>query len=112
MIHFTSNEKKIITIIVVVILFGSLLNFAYKRQPHLSDLLNSIEKEVFVSKVNINTATDLELQSIPFIGPYTSSKIINHRHKMGSFKDVSEVAYLKGVHQENYQKFKKYLKVK
>ena len=49
------------------------------------------------STVNINTADDKELQSLPRIGPATAARILEYRKQIGSFKSVDELLNVKGI---------------
>lgn len=50
---------------------------------------NSIEKEKGI--VNINLATQSELESLPGVGKSTASKIIEYRTKNGKFKTIEDL---------------------
>ena len=43
------------------------------------------------SVVNINTATQTELESLPGIGPSIALKIINYRKENGKFSSIEEI---------------------
>ena len=43
------------------------------------------------NKVNINTATQAELETLPGIGPTTAMKIINYRNEKGKFKKIEDI---------------------
>ncbi|OGO35505.1 MAG: hypothetical protein A2W35_21335 [Chloroflexi bacterium RBG_16_57_11] len=42
-------------------------------------------------KININTATQLELESLPLIGPVRAKLIINYRTSHGPFKKIEDI---------------------
>lgn len=42
-------------------------------------------------KININTATKEELQTLPGIGPVTAERIIEFRENKGSFKKIEDI---------------------
>jgi len=46
--------------------------------------------------VNINTATQAELQALPGIGPAKAQAIIDHRTKQGPFKSLADLDKVKG----------------
>ena len=56
---------------------------------------------VFVSTayaaVNINTATQVELETLQGIGPAKAKAIIDHRKKKGSFKSPGNLEDVKGI---------------
>lgn len=47
--------------------------------------------------VNINTANQGELESLPEIGPYLASEIIAYREMNGPFKSLEELLNVKGI---------------
>ncbi len=49
------------------------------------------------SKVNINTATSEELQTLNGIGESKAQKIIDHREKNGLFKTIDELTNVSGI---------------
>jgi len=56
-------------------------------------------------KVNINTATVAELQSIKGIGPKTASAIVAYRTEHGGFKSINELENVKGIGSKSLEKF-------
>jgi competence protein ComEA len=62
-------------------------------------------------KVNLNTATSEQLQSIPGIGPSTAKSILDYRAKVGKFSKIEEVINVKGIGEKKFQKIKDRLAV-
>jgi competence protein ComEA len=59
-----------------------------------------------VEKVNLNSATVEQLQTIPGIGPATAKSIIDHRTKVGKFNRIEEIITVKGIGEKKFQKIK------
>ncbi len=62
--------------------------------------------------ININTATQEELDTLPGIGPATVIKIIEYRKEKGKFKQKEEIKEVSGIGEAKYEKIKEYISVK
>ena len=49
------------------------------------------------ARLNVNTASDYELNMLPGIGPVTAEAIIEWRRAHGPFKSLEELAQVKGI---------------
>lgn len=47
--------------------------------------------------VNLNTATQAEIESLPGIGPVKAAAIVDYRKKNGGFKSVDELEKVEGI---------------
>lgn len=56
--------------------------------------------------VNINTATQSELESLTGIGPSMASKIIDYRDKNGKFKSKEDIKNVPGIGSSKYESIK------
>jgi len=59
--------------------------------------------------VNLNTATALELQQVPGIGPSAADKILKMRKSYGAFKSVDDLRAIKGIGPKRMEKMRKYI---
>jgi len=57
-------------------------------------------------KININKATEEELQNLPGIGPAKASAIIEFRNTSGPFKTVEDLKNVTGIGDKTYEKLK------
>ncbi len=57
-------------------------------------------------KVNLNTATAEQLQTLPGIGPAMAKRVIEYRTKVGKFTKIEELINVKGVGEKRFQKIK------
>ena len=63
------------------------------------------------SVVNINTATQTELETLPGIGPSLALKIINYRKANGKFSSIDEIKQVSGIGESKFEKIKKYITI-
>lgn len=64
------------------------------------------------SKVNINTATQSQLESLPGVGPSTATKILTYRKEKGKFKKIEDIKEVSGIGEAKFEKIKDYITVK
>lgn len=74
-----------------------------------SNLNTSDNNEVKNNIVNINTATQTELESLPGIGPSLALRIINYRKENGKFSSVEEIMNVSGIGEARFEALKKYI---
>lgn len=68
---------------------------------------NSSSSSAKVSgKININTATASQLDSLPGIGPVYAQRIVDYRVANGSFTSPEQIQNIKGIGPKTYEKFK------
>ncbi|HUL72331.1 MAG TPA: helix-hairpin-helix domain-containing protein [Vicinamibacterales bacterium] len=56
--------------------------------------------------VNLNTATTVELESLPGIGPATAERILEYRQKNGAFKKIEDLMNVRGIGEKTFLKLK------
>ena len=64
-----------------------------------------------ISKVNINNATQTELETLPGIGPSTALKIINYRKEKGKFNKIEDIKNVNGIGESKFNKIKEFIKI-
>lgn len=62
--------------------------------------------------VNINTATQEELEALPGIGPVTAQRIIEYRNRVGAFRSVEELENVKGIGPKKLEQLRPYVTVR
>ncbi len=71
-------------------------------------LVSTIES---TAPVNLNTASQTELELIPGIGSSIASKIILERNRRGGFRSIQDLLKIRGIGRKRLEKLEKYLKV-
>lgn len=97
------------------------INFAMKVQDEMviyvpfegeEDAFDVMKQDIDDGKVNINTATETELQTLPGIGPAKAQAIIEYRTNQGSFQSIEEIMNISGFGEKTFAKLKDHIKVK
>ena len=67
---------------------------------------NSANVQASVRLVNINTASEAELQTLNGIGASTAKKIVDYRNQNGDFNTVEEIMNVSGIGQSKFDSIK------
>ncbi len=57
-------------------------------------------------RININTATQAELESLPGIGPSLAQRILDYREQNGPFKTIEDIQNVKGIGPVTFERIK------
>jgi len=121
MMRFTPQESRILIFLVVTLLLGSAVSlFRHHRsgnQPEVSVIpaddgwavrADSLKPgggpEAPAEKLNINRATEKELQTLPGIGLSLAKRIVEYRQSQGSFSSTQQITAVRGIGQKTYQR--------
>ncbi len=63
------------------------------------------------TKININTATIEELDTLPGVGEATANKILNHRKENGNFENIEEIKNVNGIGDKKFENIKELISV-
>jgi competence protein ComEA len=58
------------------------------------------------AKINLNTATVTQLDTLPGVGPVLAQRIIDHRDRHGGFRSVGELRQVDGIGDARYEQLK------
>jgi len=75
-----------------------------QAQPAVSN--NSTTVKPISGKININSATATELDTLTGIGPAYAQRIIDYRNTNGGFKSIDELDNVKGIGKTTIDKFR------
>ncbi len=56
--------------------------------------------------MNLNTATQAQLETLPGIGASTAMRILEYRQKNGGFKKIEDLMNVRGVGEKSFLKLK------
>ncbi|MBI5682332.1 MAG: helix-hairpin-helix domain-containing protein [Deltaproteobacteria bacterium] len=69
-------------------------------------LTNGEAKQVLGIKIDINKATQSDLESLPNVGPKLAKNIIEKRNEVGGFKSIDDIKKVKGIGEKKFEKIK------
>lgn len=111
---FNRAEQRIILFLITSALIASiiLITTHIQRENALDKIkivhsaFEVFEEEITHKKVNINTASLEELESLPRIGTTIANRIIEYRKTHGRFKSIEEIIKVKGIGKKTFEKIK------
>ncbi len=77
-----------------------------------SSTANSQQPLALDRLINLNTATQIELESLPRIGPAIAQRIIDYRTLNGSFTSIEQIKNVKGIGDATFNALKDFITVK
>jgi len=90
----TGGLKKSLALVALLAVLAFSLSYA-QNQPKAG-----------ATKININTATVTELQTLPRIGPKVAQRIVDYRTQNGPFKKVEDIMKVRGIGEKVFNQIK------
>ncbi len=108
----TPLEKRLLIVALVGVLI--LLGAVFERRTTLPT--DKVEKENKTEKtvdfpLDINSASEKELEKLPMIGPVKARAIVEYRKKNGPFRKVEDLLKVSGIGEKTLERIKSYIKV-
>jgi competence protein ComEA len=79
---------------------------AAEQKPAAPAKTAAATKATSSSPVNLNTATQAQLETLPGIGAKAAQRILEYRQKNGNFKKVEDLMNVKGIGEKAFLKLK------
>lgn len=89
---------------------GSGENIIVEEKSDFSNKDNQTNKDNKL--ININKATETDLQTLPGIGPSLAGKIVEYRSQNGKFGSIEDIKNVNGIGDSKYQNIKDLITVK
>ncbi|MFW6140266.1 MAG: ComEA family DNA-binding protein [Acidobacteriota bacterium] len=72
----------------------------------VASVQGGLTSQAEAKKININTASQAELQKLPRIGEVVAQRIIEFREKNGKFKKIEELMKVRGIGEKTFENLK------
>lgn len=69
-------------------------------------------QEATTPQVNINTADEAALTTIPGVGPAKAKAIISYREQQGAYQTIEDIKKVSGIGEKTFDKLSEYITVK
>ncbi|MDQ0156030.1 helix-hairpin-helix domain-containing protein [Robertmurraya andreesenii] len=85
--------------------------------PHIGEEVENVDMTASASgesnsgKINLNKASQSELETLPGIGPVKAQAIIEYRDSSGPFKAIEDIMEISGFGQKTFEKLKEHISV-
>ena len=89
--------------------FNYIITNSNDNQNEETIIKNTSENKENNDLININNATQTELETLPGIGPSLALNIINYRKENGRFSSIDEIKNVKGIGDSKYENIKRYI---
>lgn len=77
----------------------------------ISGITSAAGSEATQQKININTATSEELQTLDGIGPVTAEKILTYRDHNGAFQNIEDLKNVDGIGDKTFENLKEHITI-
>ena len=105
------NISYIATLCIMVMLISFNTSFAASKTAADSQDSASVSGTAVIEKIDINSADEQSLTSLPGVGPKMAERITDFRKANGPFQTVEDLLNVKGIGPKVLEKIKPYVKV-
>lgn len=94
-----------------MVLFSIIQREVGMKKLFFSMVLLLVFATAVFAKININTATVAELETLPGIGPAKAEAIVKYREEKGNFKSAEDLKNVQGIGDKMYEKISSEIEV-
>ncbi len=108
------QERAVILLLAATLLAGAgILQYKHARLPRPSSIssLSSPPSPASAAPLDLNRATQPQLDALPGIGPVIAARIIQYRRQHGGFRNLNELRGVPGIGPKRYASLKDLLVV-
>jgi competence protein ComEA len=109
MLDITQEERKVLIFLMAVALAGAGASYAVKVNSAVRHIVHLDED---FGKVDLNSADEELLKSVPGIGEKIARRIVELRSENAGFSDLEQLKDIKGITSARFNKLKNYLVVR
>jgi competence protein ComEA len=109
MFSLTHQERKVLIFIAILIFCGVALKFFNVKIKSKAENISFKSSHAITFPININKASQTELEKIPGIGPVIARRINEYRSQNGEFKVLEDLRKVKGIGDKKFQLIKDYI---
>src|SRR5277367_5063349 len=107
MFYLTPQERRFITIILIVFIMGAAVQLLLRRDIAPVRWAKSVRN----FKININTAREDQLQMLPGIGATLAGRILDYRRENGPFKALEDIEDVDGLTEKRFGRIKELIEL-
>jgi competence ComEA-like helix-hairpin-helix protein len=98
----TSRTISWILVAILLVVSGSCVRRA--RDPRLANLVQANDQQsISEQRLNINTASANDLETLPGIGKGLAARIVEHREKFGPFRRTEDLIIVRGISDRRFR---------
>lgn len=111
-LHLNDPERKVVVGAALVLITGALIHHLFERHPSWKQTISLIDRPVVSARLDLNQATQSQLEALPYIGPSTARAILQYRRDHKAFRFVDELRKIPVIRPDNLSRFRDYLEVR
>lgn len=106
------NEQRALLLVLSAICFGLILHAWFSIRQGERMELERLPQHEFDFKLDLNTATQVELMQLPGVGETLARRIIADREENGPFSSADDLKRVKGIGPKLTERIRPYVRVR